>query len=83
MPHLEIVTAVAAPPDRVFEACLDVEAHTRSMADSRPGWTNGMFTTRGLERRLVYSVNPTGIPNGGAAERQFVMDVINATFGSR
>ncbi|MCL6732143.1 SRPBCC family protein [Streptomyces neyagawaensis] len=34
MPHFEIVTAVAAPPDRVFEACLDVEAHTRSMADS-------------------------------------------------
>jgi ligand-binding SRPBCC domain-containing protein len=34
VPHFEIVTAVAAPPDRVFEACLDVEAHTRSMADS-------------------------------------------------
>ncbi|MEU7062037.1 SRPBCC family protein [Streptomyces sp. NPDC046197] len=34
MPHIEIVTAVAAPPDRVFESCLDVEAHTRSMADS-------------------------------------------------
>jgi ligand-binding SRPBCC domain-containing protein len=34
VPHFEIVTAVAARPDRVFEACLDVEAHTRSMADS-------------------------------------------------
>jgi ligand-binding SRPBCC domain-containing protein len=34
VPHFEIVTAIAAPPDRVFEACLDVEAHTRSMADS-------------------------------------------------
>ncbi|WP_138965389.1 SRPBCC family protein [Streptomyces sp. YIM 121038] len=34
MPHFEIATAIAAPPDQVFEACLDVEAHTRSMADS-------------------------------------------------
>ncbi|MEU4796993.1 SRPBCC family protein [Streptomyces sp. NPDC023327] len=34
MPRFEVVTAVAAPPERVCEACLDVEAHTRSMADS-------------------------------------------------
>ncbi|GAA5615098.1 cyclase [Streptomyces platensis] len=34
MPHFEVVTAVAAPPDQVFAVCLDVEAHTRSMADS-------------------------------------------------
>lgn len=34
MQHFEIVTAVAAPPDQVFAVCLDVEAHTRSMADS-------------------------------------------------
>ncbi|MEU1015686.1 SRPBCC family protein [Streptomyces sp. NPDC005900] len=34
MPRFEVVTAVAAPPERVCEACLDVEAHTRSMADA-------------------------------------------------
>ncbi|MGW1376136.1 SRPBCC family protein [Streptomyces sp. NPDC002446] len=34
MQHFEVVTAVAAPPDQVFAVCLDVEAHTRSMADS-------------------------------------------------
>lgn len=34
MQHFEIVTAVAAPPDQVFAVSLDVESHTRSMADS-------------------------------------------------
>ncbi|WP_407547527.1 SRPBCC family protein [Streptomyces sp. Pv4-95] len=34
MKHFEVVTAIAAPPDQVFAVCLDVEAHTRSMADS-------------------------------------------------
>lgn len=27
---------------------------------SRPGWDNGLFATRDLTRRLVYSLNPTG-----------------------
>ncbi len=27
---------------------------------SRPGWTSGVFATRDLQRRLVYSFNPTG-----------------------
>ncbi|MCX4549886.1 SRPBCC family protein [Streptomyces sp. NBC_01387] len=34
MPNFEVVTAIAAPPDQVFAVCLDVEAHTRSMAAS-------------------------------------------------
>ncbi|MFF7233094.1 ligand-binding SRPBCC domain-containing protein [Streptomyces sp. 2333.5] len=34
MPNFEVVTAVAAPPDQVFAVCLDVQAHTRSMAAS-------------------------------------------------
>ena len=34
MQQFEVVTAVAAPPDQVFAVCLDVESHTRSMADS-------------------------------------------------
>ncbi|MEU8680259.1 SRPBCC family protein [Streptomyces sp. NPDC048611] len=34
MQHFEVATVVAAPPDQVFAVCLDVESHTRSMADS-------------------------------------------------
>ena len=49
MPHFEIVTAVAAPPDRVFEACLDVEAHTRSMADSSERAVGGRPRPRWLD----------------------------------
>lgn len=43
---------------------------------SLPGWTNGVFTTRDLTRRVVYSLNPTGT----ASERPYVMAVINAAF---
>ncbi len=45
MQHFEVVTAVAAPPDQVFAVCLDVEAHTRSMADSAERAVDGR--TRG------------------------------------
>ncbi|MFD8205037.1 serine hydrolase domain-containing protein [Streptomyces sp. NPDC059695] len=31
---------------------------------SRPGWGNGMFATRDLQRRLVYSFNPNGTGSG-------------------
>lgn len=34
MPHFELITRIAAPPERVFDACLDVEVHTASMAAS-------------------------------------------------
>lgn len=34
MRHFEITTALTASPERVFEACLNVEEHTRSMAAS-------------------------------------------------
>ncbi|WP_234442127.1 SRPBCC family protein [Streptomyces sp. NRRL S-1448] len=43
--HFEITTVVAAPPRQVFDACLDVEAHTRSMASSREHAVGG--TTQG------------------------------------
>ncbi|MEU0809298.1 serine hydrolase domain-containing protein [Streptomyces sp. NPDC005970] len=43
---------------------------------SLPGWTNGVFATRDLTRRVVYSLNPTGT----ASERPYVMAVINAAF---
>ncbi len=45
---------------------------------SLPGWTNGVFTTRDLKRRVVYSLNPTGT----ASERPYVMAVLNAAFQS-
>ncbi|MFI1333184.1 serine hydrolase domain-containing protein [Streptomyces sp. NPDC020845] len=44
---------------------------------SQPGWTTGMFATRDLTRRVVYSLNPTG----AASERPYVMAVLNAAFG--
>ncbi len=43
---------------------------------SAPGWTNGAFATRDLERRAVYSLNPTG----AASERPYVMAIVNAAF---
>jgi ligand-binding SRPBCC domain-containing protein len=34
VPRFELTTRIAAPPARVFDACLDVEVHTASMASS-------------------------------------------------
>ncbi|MFE0172288.1 SRPBCC family protein [Streptomyces sp. NPDC059002] len=45
MSHFEVTTVVPAPPRQVFDACLDVEAHTRSMAASKEHAVGG--TTRG------------------------------------
>ncbi|MER7159472.1 serine hydrolase domain-containing protein [Streptomyces lydicus] len=43
---------------------------------SLPGWTNGVFATRNLKRRVAYSLNPTG----AASERPYVMAVLNSAF---
>ncbi|MFE3770372.1 serine hydrolase domain-containing protein [Streptomyces sp. NPDC059122] len=43
---------------------------------SLPGWTNGLFATRDLARRVAYSLNPTGT----ASERPYVMAVLDAAF---
>ncbi|MFE3885702.1 SRPBCC family protein [Streptomyces lydicus] len=45
VPKFEAVTAVAAPPEQVFAVCLDVQAHTRSMASSSERAVDG--STRG------------------------------------
>ncbi|MCW7941464.1 cyclase [Streptomyces hygroscopicus] len=45
MSHFEITTVLSASPSQVFDACLDVEAHTRSMASSRERAVGG--NTRG------------------------------------
>lgn len=46
MPRFEIVTAIAAPPARVFDASLDVEVHTASMAKSAERAVGGVTTGR-------------------------------------
>ncbi|REK84849.1 class A beta-lactamase-related serine hydrolase [Streptomyces inhibens] len=45
---------------------------------SLPGWTNGVFTTRDLKRRVAYSLNPTGT----ASERPYVMTILNSAFNN-
>ncbi|MDQ0830839.1 D-alanyl-D-alanine carboxypeptidase [Streptomyces achromogenes] len=45
---------------------------------SRPGYTSGVFSTRDLARKIVYSVNPTGV-NG--AEIRYVQRIAAASFG--
>ncbi|GAA0698898.1 serine hydrolase domain-containing protein [Kitasatospora atroaurantiaca] len=44
---------------------------------SRPGWTNGVFATRDLSRRVVYSLNPTGLDG---AESAYILRIANAVF---
>ena len=45
---------------------------------SRPGYTSGVFATRDLPRKLVYSVNPTGNKDG--TEMPYVIKIAAATF---
>ncbi|KJY41657.1 beta-lactamase [Streptomyces sp. NRRL B-1568] len=45
---------------------------------SLTGWTNGVFTTRDLKRRVAYSLNPTGT----TSELPYVMAVVNSAFRS-
>ncbi|MFJ9518133.1 serine hydrolase domain-containing protein [Kitasatospora sp. NPDC101801] len=42
---------------------------------SRPGWTSGAFATRDLQRRLVYSFNPT---TTRGADIRYVLKLANA-----
>ncbi|QIY77112.2 serine hydrolase domain-containing protein [Streptomyces sp. RLB1-33] len=46
---------------------------------SRPGWTSGVFATRDLSRKVVYSVNPTNL-NG--TEMRYVQQIAAASFGT-
>lgn len=46
MPRFEVTTAIAAPPSRVFDVCLDVEAHTASMAASGERVVGGVRSGR-------------------------------------
>ncbi|WP_254075956.1 serine hydrolase [Streptomyces sp. P3] len=46
---------------------------------SRPGYTSGVFSTRDLSRKIVYSVNPTNV-NG--SEIRYVQQIAAASFGT-
>jgi D-alanyl-D-alanine carboxypeptidase len=41
---------------------------------SRPGWDNGLFATRDLRHRVVYSLNPTGTGN----DLPYIKAIVNA-----
>ncbi|MEU3891881.1 serine hydrolase [Streptomyces sp. NPDC029041] len=41
---------------------------------SRPGWDNGIFATRDLRHRVVYSLNPTGTGN----DLPYIKALVNA-----
>jgi D-alanyl-D-alanine carboxypeptidase len=45
---------------------------------SRPGYTSGVFATRDLGRKVVYSVNPTGLVG---AEAPYVSRLLVTSFG--
>lgn len=45
---------------------------------SRPGYTSGMFASRGLERRVVYMLNSTGNKDG--SDMPFVLRIASAAF---
>lgn len=50
MPRIELTTEIRAEPDAVFDACLDVDAHTRSMG--------------GSDERAVAGVTSGGLKDG-------------------
>ncbi|WP_244184577.1 serine hydrolase domain-containing protein [Streptomyces cellostaticus] len=45
---------------------------------SRPGYTSGVFATRDLSRKIVYSLNPTNL-NG--TEMRYIQQIAAASFG--
>lgn len=44
MARIELVTTILASPDAVFDACLDVDTHTRSMGNSAERAVAGVTT---------------------------------------
>ncbi|MFM9594743.1 serine hydrolase domain-containing protein [Streptomyces scabiei] len=45
---------------------------------SRPGYTSGVFSTRDLSRKIVYSLNPTGFDG---AEMRYIQQIAASSFG--
>jgi len=46
---------------------------------SRPGYTSGVFATRDLSRKIVYSLNPTNLDG---TEIRYVQQIAAASFGT-
>lgn len=77
MPHFEVITQIDASPERVFDACLEVEMHTASMAGSGESVVGGVRSGRlgegdhvtfrgrhfGLRWRLAARVSGLDRPN--------------------
>jgi len=85
-----LATEIAAPVGRVFDLCLDVEAHLRSMARSREraiaGRTDGILE---LDDQVTWRARHFGIPWKMAVRiteldrpRRFVDQQVNGPFES-
>ena len=62
MTRFELTTHVVAPPDRVFDACLDVGLHTASMADAGERAVGGVASGHlGLGDRVTFEARHLGI----------------------
>ena len=62
MTRFELTTHVAAPPERVFDACLEVDLHTASMAGSGERAVGGVTSGRlGLGDRVTFEARHLGI----------------------
>jgi ligand-binding SRPBCC domain-containing protein len=53
MPTFELVTLIAAPPDRVFDLSLDVDVHTESMAGSSEEAVDGATSGRLKQGEII------------------------------
>ncbi|MFC7614400.1 hypothetical protein ACFQV2_13595 [Actinokineospora soli] len=83
MTRFEVITGIAAPPQRVFDVSLEVELHTASMADSGERAIGGVTSGRmelgdtvtwqakhfGLRWRMTSSSAPTTHPPTSSTSR--------------
>ncbi len=61
--RFELETLIAAPPEAVFDASLDVDAHVASMADSGEQAVGGVTSgTMGLGETVTWRAKHFGIP---------------------
>ncbi|GAA5178656.1 hypothetical protein GCM10023322_06350 [Rugosimonospora acidiphila] len=63
MARIELVTTIVAGPDAVFDACLDVDTHTRSMGRSAERAVAGVTTGRlSADDVVTWHARHFGIP---------------------
>ncbi|MFI1584241.1 SRPBCC family protein [Embleya sp. NPDC020630] len=62
MPHFETTTHIRVTPARAFEACLDIDAHTASMASSGERAIGGVTAGRiGLGESVTWRARHFGV----------------------